>query len=92
MIKFCQYCYETQFNKYNPSGYYFGFKDEVVICPNCNHELLSIDFPAFDLRTLTYISDSKEFIDAMIDLYNKDKIEYQLKMAQFKVQEAHSSS
>lgn len=88
MIKFCQNCYDTQFNKYNPSGYYFAFKDEITTCLNCKHELLSIDFPKLDLRTLTTICNSKEFIDAMIDLYNKDKIEYQLKMAQFKVQEA----
>jgi len=88
MIKFCQNCYETKWNKYNTTGYYYGFKDEILICPHCNKEMLIIDFPALDLRTLMCISDSKEFIDAMIELYNKDKIEYQLKMSQFKVQEA----
>lgn len=87
MVKFCQHCYDTKY-KLCKTGYLWGWKDEVIICPHCQHELISIDFPTFDLKTLTCISDSKEFIDAMINLYNKDKIEYQLKMAQFKVQEA----
>ena len=88
MIKFCQNCYETKCTKHNPSGYTFGWKDEIMICPNCNHQLINIDFPANDLYTIKTVSnDSKEFIDAMIELYKKNPIEYQLKMAQFKVQE-----
>ena len=56
------------------------------ICPDCQSNLVDIDFPALDLKILSKISDSTDFYDAMIKLHDDDIIEYELKMSQFRSQ------
>lgn len=87
MIKFCQKCFENHVNQLGCcNGYYWCLNDDVNICKRCGSELLNIDFPALDLKVLTKISDNPQFYQAMIDLYNKDIIEYESKMSQFRLQ------
>lgn len=87
MIKFCKKCYEEN-RTFSPSGYYAFLKEETRFCilKDCQGELIDIDFPAKDLADIMRISESKDFIDAMIDLRQKDIIEYELKISQFRAQ------
>lgn len=89
MIKFCPKCYENHINKmgcYN--GYYWCLKDDVKNCwiDGCNYKLIDIDFPASDLKVLTEVSSDPSLYRAMIELHDKDIIEYELKMSQFRNQ------
>lgn len=86
MIKFCKKCQEEKINKYCPSGYYFGWKEELTNCPNCGGEFVNIDFPAEDLSVIMSISGDIDFIEAMIKLRQDDIVEYQLKISQFRNQ------
>lgn len=80
MIKFCQKCYEEH-RAFSPSGYYAFLKENVSHCilNDCGGELQDIDFPAQDLADIMNVSESKEFIDAMIHLRQENIIEYELK-------------
>lgn len=95
MIKFCPNCFEKHVNKlgcYN--GYYWCLKKEVDTCwiEGCNCKLVNIDFPESDLKILTKISNNPSFYQAMIDLHNKDIVEYELKMSQFRAQAEQQKS
>lgn len=85
MIKFCQKCYEEH-RSFSPSGYYAFLKENVRHCilKDCGGELQDIDFPAKDLADIMNVSESKEFIDAMIHLRQENIIEYELKMSQIR--------
>lgn len=87
MIKFCNICQQNNSKDYGcVSGYFWGLKDDITICPIDENTLINIDFPAIDLRDLRNISTDPTFIKSMIDLYQTDIIEYQLKMSQFRSQ------
>ena len=95
MIKFCPNCFEKHVNKlgcYN--GYYWCLKKEVDTCwiEGCNCKLVNIDFPELDLKILTEISNNPSFYKAMIDLHDKDIVEYELKMSQFRIQTEQQKS
>ena len=85
MIKFCQKCYEEH-RAFSPSGYYAFLKENVSHCilNDCGGELQDIYFPAQDLADIMNVSESKEFIDAMIHLRQENIIEYELKMSQIR--------
>lgn len=85
MIKFCRKCQEEK-RENCPSGYYFGWKDSVVNCPNCGYPMVNINFPAQDLAIIEQISEDVSFIEAMMNLRNKDIVEYNMKLSQFKAQ------
>lgn len=53
---------------------------------NCNGKLEKINISENDFDLLCDISSDKNFLQAMIDLKEKDIIEYNLKMSQFKSQ------
>ncbi len=64
-------------------------KDEIEIkynnkCPMCNQINTYVDEYIMDIKR---ISEDKDFINAMIKLHEKDPIEYQLKLNQFKLQQ-----
>lgn len=87
MIKFCQKCFENHINQFGCcNGYYWCLNDDVNMCSECGSELLNIDFPALDLKILTKISNEPKFYQSMIELHDKDIIEYELKMSQFRSQ------
>ncbi len=53
---------------------------------NCNGILEQINIPCDDMYIIEDISTDKSFLQAMIDLKEKDIIEYNLKMSQFRTQ------
>ncbi len=53
---------------------------------NCNGILEQVNISCDDMYIIEDISTDKNFLQAMIDLKEKDPIEYQLKMSQFKTQ------
>lgn len=68
-------------------GYCSEIKDNE--CPVCGATNSFIDE---DVRILKKVSGSKNLIDAMIELKQKDIIEYELKMAQFRNQAEQKSA
>ncbi len=53
---------------------------------SCNGNLIKVNITENEFDILCDISEDIEFLQAMIDLKDKDPIEYQLKMSQFKTQ------
>ena len=53
---------------------------------NCNGELETLNISWDELSVIADISTDRNFLQAMIDLKEKDIIEYNLKMSQFKTQ------
>lgn len=53
---------------------------------NCNGELETLNISWDELSIIEDISTDKNFLQAMIDLKEKDIIEYNLKMSQFRTQ------
>lgn len=53
---------------------------------DCNGELIEMPISEEEFATICYASTDNKFIQAMIDLKEKDIIEYQLKLSQFKSQ------
>ena len=53
---------------------------------NCNGELETLNISWDELSIIADISTDRNFLQAMIDLKEKDIIEYNLKLAQFKTQ------
>ncbi|MDE7360014.1 MAG: hypothetical protein K2N39_11430, partial [Lachnospiraceae bacterium] len=53
---------------------------------NCNGELVETPISKEEFAIICCISMDNEFLQAMIDLKEKDIIEYNLKMSQFKAQ------
>lgn len=88
MIKFCKKCHDEKKIRYwgDKYGYLWTLTDDAKICPDCQSNLVDIDFPALDLKILSKISDSTDFYDAMIKLHDDDIIEYELKMSQLRSQ------
>ncbi len=60
--------------------------DFVHMANNCNGELKILNISWEELSTIENISPDRDFLQAMIDLKEKDPIEFQLKMSQFKTQ------
>jgi len=66
---------------------YIGiYSQDYNIHKNCGGELEIVDITCDDLITISHISTDKSFLQAMIDLKEKDIIEYNLKMSQFRTQ------
>ena len=87
MIKLCNKCYENHINNGMCNhGYFWCLKQDVEYCPICADKLENINFPFEDLKILTSISNDVRLYQSMIQLYNDDIIEYELKMGQFKTQ------
>lgn len=70
------------------SGYYSWLDNDCYQCPmkNCGHELVNINLSKEEFNVIISISKNIIFLESMIDLKEKDPIEYQLKMSQFKSQ------
>lgn len=57
-----------------------------LICPFCNNKLVDTELPVKDFHLIGKSSDwNRQVLDAMMGLYKKDPIEYQLKLNQFKL-------
>lgn len=59
-----------------------------LICPFCNNKLIDTNFPHEDFNLIGKVTDwNRQVLDLMMELHNKDLIEYQLKLNQFKLQQ-----
>lgn len=92
-IKLCNNCKNNRINnKDNPNfnlwytGYIWWVVDDCYLCPTCSHKLMDVDISSKDYFILEEISNEPEFIDAMVDLKEKDIVEFNLKMSQFRNQ------
>lgn len=102
MIKICKDCKNKHYSYIiNPSfplcyhGYIFNLVDDCDMCPftNCSnysknesHDLINTKISDEDYEIIIKSSLDIKFIDAMIELKEKDPIEFQLKMSQFRNQ------
>lgn len=91
---------EVEYNK-NFVGIYttekfptdYNEKLDQLICPFCNNELIDTNFPHDDFTLIGKATDwNRQVLDAMMDLHEKDPIEYQLKLNQFKLQQEQSEA
>lgn len=55
-------------------------------CSFCNSEMIKTPLLVEEYAYITLISEDRDFIDAMIELKQKDIIEFKTKIAQFKAQ------
>lgn len=89
MSKFVRFCRNCNKNSNNESslrgkGYSIYLPEDKYICEVCGEELIDLSMLSSDYDILTNISNNPNFIESMIRLSQKDSIEYQLKMSQFK--------
>ncbi len=84
-VKFCKICYQ---NNLRENKEFLPFWVNTDICPMCqNKDLLTYNISSEDLSVLLDInSRTFEFIEAMIKLKEDDIIEYESRMAQFRIQ------
>lgn len=68
------------------NGYSSCINDGKCVVPGCNGKVEDIALTKEEYKFLTKINKSVQFVEAMIDLKEKDPIEFQLKMSQFKTQ------
>lgn len=73
------------------SGYIGGIQDdywsENNLCPFCKNEVKDINVCLNDILILAKASNyNRQLLDAMIELHDKNIIEYELKMSQFRAQ------
>ena len=87
-IKLCRNCRNKNNQDIFYSGYYSWLDNDCYQCPmkNCGHELVNINMSKEEFNVIISISKNIIFLESMIDLKEKDPIEYQLKMSQFKSQ------
>lgn len=84
-VKVCEYC--KAHNNIDEIEVYFNYlEDDVYTCPNCGNNLTDTVMDEEDSFILCNISRDQSFLESMILLKEKDLIEYQLKMSQFKYQ------
>lgn len=85
MVKFCSKC----ISRNNPSkhpGYFFWYDDSEYICMFDQNKLIDCNIIQEELDIIASISSDSSFIEAMDNLKQKDIIEFNLKMSQFKSQ------
>lgn len=86
-IKLCQNCKNNRKDDdIFGSGYISWIADNNFECPMCQHKLVDTVLTGDEEEILSDITRSASFYDSMIDLKQKDPIEFQLKMSQFKTQ------
>lgn len=88
-VKMCKKCREKVSNENKPQGIYlysWDYYDDNPICDECQSKLIDVPISTEEYGDIVDISNTIDFLEAMIGLKQKDPIEYQLKMSQFKTQ------
>lgn len=92
-IKYCKSCEKTKDNTLNISpkatefgrGFLVSFSPDITSCPWCNSPVEDINISSDDFFLIRKISNfDRTFLESMIELKEKDIIEFQLKINQFK--------
>lgn len=86
IVKFCKECRKRNINDLWESGYYNWLKDDCYICPTktCGADLIDTCLNSDEFSIIIAISRDVDFLESMIALKEKDPIEFQLKLTQFK--------
>lgn len=79
LVTICPKCEMQYFFKANE-------KPKFDICPDCNENLIYTKVTVEEMCVIEDISENIDFLISMINLKEKDIIEYQSKIAQFKTQ------
>lgn len=78
---------------YGYKGYYtILLPPQNMICSKCGTKLAQTNITKSDFSIIQKISKNRDFIQAMIDLHDKDIVEYELKMSQFRIQAEQQKS
>ena len=87
-IKICLNCKRTNSKEYPTlAGFYDVFKiPSDNICYFCGNKLIDSEFTEEEFKIIKKISYNKDFLQTMIELKEKDIIEYTAKLSQFKSQ------
>ncbi len=85
-VKLCKMCRNRNINTLWENGYYDWLKSDCYECPRktCKNNLIDTIIDSDEYGIIIKISEDVNFIEAMIDLKEKDIIEYQLKLNQFR--------
>lgn len=81
-VMFCEKCYKEG----NEPLHGFIPNSNLDICPFCKNIMKKTNMSIDDYFIITELSKDINFLQAMIDLKEKDVIEYELKMSQFRAQ------
>lgn len=81
-VMFCEKCYKEG----NEPLHGFIPNSNLDICPFCKNIMKKTNMSIDDYFIITELSKDINFLQAMIDLKEKDIIEYELKMSQFRAQ------
>lgn len=75
-------------NKNCTYSWYYNPEEEpdFELCDNCGSKIEKSPLTVEEYAYITLTSDDRDFLDAMIELKQKDIIEFKTKIAQFKVQ------
>ena len=69
----------------------YNEKLDQLICPFCNNILIDTNLPVDDFHLIGKTTHyNRQILDLMMELHEKDLIEYQLKLNQFKLQQEQS--
>ena len=69
----------------------YNEKLDQLICPFCNNILIDTNLPVDDFHLIGKTTHyNRQILDLMMELHEKDLIEYQLKLNQFKLQQEKS--
>ena len=87
-VKVCPNCRKKMNNDDKPQGIYLyeWDYDDTCICDECKSKLNDVPISTEEYMTITEISNTIGFLEAMIKLKQEDIIEFQSRMSQFKTQ------
>ena len=91
MSKYLRYCQNCNLKdpeyKHKIRGRYSTYLEENnYICEVCGAQVIDLGILSSDFSIIVKVSDEPQFLKYMIDLNEKDPVEYQLKLSQFKTQ------
>ena len=88
MVKFCATCRAVGKHLPKSPGYFDVIKD-CSTCPICKNKFVDLSLTSEEYETIVYGNNAPvELIDAMVELKDKDIIEFETKMAQFRASAA----
>ena len=94
-IYYCDSCAKSYGNVYKGNqknaefarGYIGGWNHGMEKCPFCGGAIIDTNLPDSDFTVIREVSNyNRQFLEAMIELYNQNIVEYELKMSQFRTQ------
>lgn len=91
LAEYCNGFVGVQIYSNAPTDY--NEKLDKLICPFCNNKLIDTGLPVGDFHLIGKATDwNRQILDLMMELHDKDLIEYQLKLNQFKLQQEQSDA